>query len=82
MEAHSKNGLAVAEFLESHPKIRKVLYPGLPSHPQHQISLKQTPKGSSGMVTVYLKSSDPEAAKKFVSLLRLFILAESLGGNP
>lgn len=81
MEAHSKNGMAVARFLESHPKIKRVLYPGLTSHPQHQLFLRQNPKGSSGMIAVYLKSNDPGASRKFVSLLRVFILATSLGGE-
>ena len=81
MKAHSENAMAVAKFMESHPKVRKVLYPGLPSHPNHELAKKQTPKGFSGMVTVYLKENDTEVSTKFVKSLKIFILAESLGGN-
>ena len=81
MRAHCENAMAIATFLEAHPKIRKVVYPGLVSHPHHEIAKKQTPGGFSGMVTAYIKSDKPEAATKFVKSLKIFILAESLGGN-
>lgn len=78
MQQHSKNALAVAQYLESHPKIEKVIHPSLPSHPQHEITKRQT-SGHSGMVTIYLKGT-LEHSKKFLQSLKLFTLAESLGG--
>ena len=54
MEEHQKNGLIVAKFLETSPLVEKVIHPGLPSHPQHDVVLKQQ-YGHSGMVTFYLK---------------------------
>ena len=77
MERHNENGLAVAQFLEKHPKILKVNYPHLPSHPQHEIQKKQA-RGSSGMVTIFLKGGIEES-KRFLKGLKLFHLAESLG---
>lgn len=77
MEQHQRNALNVARFLESHPMIRKVLYPGLESHPQHAIHKKQT-SGSSGMVSFYIDGT-MSTAKAFLSNLKLFTLAESLG---
>ncbi|EFN87888.1 putative cystathionine gamma-lyase 2 [Harpegnathos saltator] len=76
MKEHMKNGLAVAKFLETHPKVEKVLHPYLPSHPQHKIAVKQS-TGHSGMVSFYLKG-DPA---KFYKALKIFTLAGSLG-NP
>ncbi|VDP03580.1 unnamed protein product [Soboliphyme baturini] len=78
MEQHYKNGMAVAQFLEKHPLVERVLYPALPSHPQHEIHNKQT-TGMSGMISFYLKGGLAEA-KKFLSNLHVFSLAESLGG--
>jgi len=78
MRQHSINSIAVAKYLEQHPKVVKVLHPGLPSHPQHELSKKQT-SGHSGMVTFYLKGELVES-KKFLSNLKVFTLAESLGG--
>ncbi|GMC03413.1 cystathionine gamma-synthase [Enterococcus thailandicus] len=77
MEAHQKNALAVATFLENHPAVETVYYPGLTSHPNYQIAKTQM-SGFSGMVSFDLK----EDAKvvPFVESLKLFILAESLGG--
>lgn len=80
MEAHCKNGLEVARFLEGHPSVRKVSYPGLKSHPQYELSKKQCPNGSSGMVTFHLKKVGLEETKKFLSGLKIITLAESLGG--
>ena len=77
MRAHDANGRAVAAFLASHPKVRRVLYPGLPSHPQHALAARQM-SGFGGMVSLDLGSY--EAAKRFLDSLRLFTLAESLGG--
>ena len=77
MRAHDANGRAVAAFLASHPKVLRVFYPGLPSHPQHALAQRQM-TGFGGMVSFDLGSRD--AAKRFLDALRLFTLAESLGG--
>ena len=78
MQAHCTNAQAIAEALERHPAIEKVLYPGLPSHPQHALAARQM-SGFGGMVSVYLKGGF-DAARRFCENLRLFTLAESLGG--
>jgi cystathionine gamma-lyase len=78
MEAHAKNALEIAKFLEAHPKVEKVIYPGLPSHPQHSLAKEQM-KGFGGMLSLTLKGG-LEEAKCFLEEVRLFILAESLGG--
>jgi cystathionine gamma-lyase len=78
MQQHEKNALEVARFLEKHPKIERVLYPGLPSHPQHELAQRQM-LGFSGMVSFYLKGSF-EDTKNLVKNLKIFLLAESLGG--
>lgn len=75
MKQHMKNGLAVAKFLEKHPLVEKVIHPYLPSHPQHELALKQT-TGHSGMVSFYIKGD----SSKFLTALKVFALAESLGG--
>ncbi|CAK9798120.1 Cystathionine gamma-lyase [Anthophora plagiata] len=75
LQQHMKNGLAVAKFLDSHPCVEKVIHPYLPSHPQHEIALRQT-SGHSGMVSFSLKGD----AIKFLKALKVFTLAESLGG--
>ena len=77
MRAHDANGRAVAEYLSGHPKVLRTLYPGLPSHPQHDLASRQM-SGFGGMVSLDLGSRD--AAKRFLDALRLFTLAESLGG--
>ncbi len=77
MRVHDQNGLAAARFLEGHPKVKSVLYSGLPSHPQHDLARRQT-RGSGGMISFYLRSD--EAAERFFAPLRLCALAESLGG--
>ena len=77
MRAHDANGCAVAAFLAEHPKVVRVLYPGLPSHPQHALARRQM-SGFGGMLSLDLGSYD--AAKRFLDALRLFTLAESLGG--
>jgi cystathionine gamma-lyase len=78
MEAHQKNAMAIATFLEKHPKIEKVVYPGLKSHPQHALAKKQM-SGFSGMITFFIKG-DLKKCNKFLSELKIFSLAESLGG--
>ena len=78
MEQHAKNAQSVAEFLETHPKVRKVYYPGLKSHPQHELAKKQM-CGFSGMVSFDLAGSYDDVLI-FLKKLRVFSLAESLGG--
>jgi cystathionine gamma-lyase len=78
MKAHGENGMAVAKWLEANPRVEKVLYPELESHPQYHIHKKQT-SGMSGMISFYLKG-DLKESQTFLSSLKVFILAESLGG--
>jgi cystathionine gamma-synthase/cystathionine gamma-lyase len=78
MREHEKNATAVAKFLEGHPAVEWVSYPGLPSHPQHDLAKRQM-KGFSGMVTCSLKGGE-EAAVKLVTRTRIFGCATSLGG--
>ncbi|XP_041506290.1 cystathionine gamma-lyase [Microtus oregoni] len=78
MEKHFKNGMAVATFLESNPRVEKVIYPGLPSHPQHELAKRQC-TGCPGMVSFYIKGA-LRHSETFLKSLKLFILAESLGG--
>ena len=77
MERHNQNGQRVAEFLQNHPAVERVHYPGLPSHPQHELAKRQM-RGFTGMISIELGS--PERAKRLVEGTRLFALAESLGG--
>jgi cystathionine beta-lyase/cystathionine gamma-synthase len=78
MERHNSNAMKIAEYLEKHPKVAKVIYPGLKSHPQHALAKKQM-KGFGGMVTFELKGGF-DAAKKMLTQLKVITLAESLGG--
>jgi len=78
MERHSTNGMAVAQFMSDHPAFTVVNYPGLRSHPQHELARRQM-HGSGGMVSAIMRGG-AEAGKTFVSRTRLFALAESLGG--
>lgn len=78
MKEHEANAMHLARFLESHPAVAKVLYPGLPSHPQHELAKSQM-QGFGGMLTIELKGG-MEAVGKLISGLKLFILADSLGG--
>uniref|UniRef100_A0A0N4ZJZ5 cystathionine gamma-lyase n=1 Tax=Parastrongyloides trichosuri TaxID=131310 RepID=A0A0N4ZJZ5_PARTI len=78
MDRHYQNGLAVAKFLESNPRVDRVLYPALPSHPQHDIHMKQT-TGMSGMVSFYIKG-DLNTTYNFLQNLKLIKRATSLGG--
>ena len=77
MERHASNAQAVAEFLESHPKVEKITYPGLPSHPQFDIAKEQM-SGFSGMISFELKGGIP-AGKTLMNSVELCSLAESLG---
>lgn len=78
MKQHEKNAMIIAEFLQERNEIEKVIYPGLPSHPQHQIAKKQM-RGFGGMVSFYFNGSY-NSVKLFISKLKYFSLAESLGG--
>lgn len=78
MEAHQKNAMKIAQYLESHSRVNKVIYPGLESHPQHGLAKKQM-SGFGGMLSFEL-DGDINDAKAFVESLRYFSLAESLGG--
>jgi cystathionine gamma-lyase len=78
MQAHCANAMALAQWLESHPAIERVLYPGLASHPQHALA-KERMQGFGGIVTIFVKGG-LEGAKRFCERTTLFTLAESLGG--
>jgi cystathionine gamma-lyase len=78
MQRHNQNANQIAEFLEQHPKVSKVIYPGLPSHPQHQLAKQQT-TGSGGIISFEI-TGNIEDSKRFLEKLKLFALAESLGG--
>jgi cystathionine beta-lyase/cystathionine gamma-synthase len=77
MLQHNANGLAVARHLDAHPKVRKVFYPGLVHHPQHELARKQQ-KGPGAMLSFDLGSE--EAARRFLNQVKICTLAESLGG--
>ncbi|MCF2874916.1 MULTISPECIES: cystathionine gamma-synthase [unclassified Tenacibaculum] len=79
MQRHCENGKAVAEFLNTHPKVSDVYYPGLESHPNHEIAKKQM-DDFGGMVSFRLKDESKEAALSFLENTKIFTLAESLGG--
>ncbi|MEQ9329934.1 cystathionine gamma-synthase [Thalassobaculum sp.] len=78
MERHCANAQRIAEFLEAHPRVEKVYYPGLESHPQHELAKRQM-RGFGGMVTAVLKGGLDDA-RRFLERCELFALAESLGG--
>ena len=78
MKAHEENAIKIADFLIAHSKIEKVIYPGLESHPQHELAKSQM-NGFGGMLSFYIKGGLSES-NKFLKQLSLFTLAESLGG--
>ena len=78
MAAHTANGQALAEFLMEQPKVRKVIYPGLPSHPQYDLARRQMPNGCGGMLSFEMGSL--EEARVVLNKFKLMALAESLGG--
>ncbi len=78
MAQHSANGLALAEFLAGHPNVQRVIYPGLPDHPQHALARRQMPNGFGGMLSFQVASF--ETARRVLNRFRLMALAESLGG--
>jgi len=79
MRQSSENALEIARWLERHPRVARVLYPGLPSHPQHELAQRQMKNGFSGIVTFFVKGGLPEA-RSFLEKLQIFTIAESLGG--
>ena len=78
MRAHEENAIKIADFLIEHPNVEKVIYPGLKSHPQHELAKSQM-NGFGGMISLYIKGGLSES-NKFLKQLTLFTLAESLGG--
>lgn len=80
VERHSENGIKIAEYLQKHPKIDQVFYPGLKDHPQYALANKQMKNGFGGMVSFTFKSKAKADAIQFLENLEVFTLAESLGG--
>ncbi|RUO59940.1 cystathionine gamma-synthase [Pseudidiomarina marina] len=78
MKHHNEAALKLAQWLEAHPQVEKVIYPGLPSHPQHELAKKQM-SGFGGMISILLKG-DLDKARRFLEAVEIFALAESLGG--
>ena len=78
MERHCSNGMAIAQWLEKHPRVEQVIYPGLKSHPRHELASRQM-SGYGGMMSVILKG-DLETTRNMLERVKLFALAESLGG--
>jgi cystathionine gamma-lyase len=78
MREHCENALQIASWLEAHPRIERVIYPGLRSHPQHELAKHQM-RGFGGMITVYV-TGGLEDTRRFLERCRIFALAESLGG--
>jgi cystathionine gamma-synthase len=79
MDRHCASAARVARYLEGHPQVERVLYPGLPSHPGYSVAARQMPLGSGGMVS-FLHRGGESGARAMVARTRLFLLAESLGG--
>jgi len=79
MERHCQNALSIVNFLQTHPAVDKIYFPGLASHPGHEVAKKQM-RGFGGMISFTLKNNTVEAAVKVLSSTHLFALAESLGG--
>lgn len=78
MEQHFRNGLIVAKFLEQHPSVEKVIHPGLESHSEHKLAIRQA-SGHSGMISFYLRDADLRKSKEFLTKLKLIVTAGSLG---
>ena len=78
MERHCSNAMKIAAWLEGHDRVERVLYPGLESHPQHELAKQQMP-GFGGIVTFFIKG-DLDDARRFLERCEVFALAESLGG--
>ena len=80
MQAHCENAAAVAEYLQQHKAVEEVLYPGLPTHPRHEVAKKQMRGGFGGMLSFKLKDVGERKTLSVLKRLRIFSLAESLGG--
>ncbi|PTB82964.1 cystathionine gamma-synthase [Pseudidiomarina aestuarii] len=78
MQHHNQAAMKLAEWLDQHPQVEKVIYPGLPSHPQHELAKRQM-SGFGGMISILLKG-DINKARRFLESVEIFALAESLGG--
>jgi len=78
MQRHDENGRALAAWLEKHPKVERVIYPGIPSHPGHAVQSRQA-KGAGGMISFIIKGG-LEESRRFLTTTKLFACAESLGG--
>ena len=79
MRQASESAIEIAGWLEKHPQVARVVYPGLPSHPQHELARRQMKNGYSGIVTFFVKGG-MEEARVFLERCRVFTIAESLGG--
>jgi len=79
MEHHNQAGLEVARFLEAHPKIERVWYPGLKSHPDHRLAKAQM-RGFGSVISFLVKGND-KATRRFIDSLKLFMITPSLGGS-
>ena len=79
MRQHEANAFAVARFLQDHPRVSQVYFPGLPQHPNHEVARRQM-SGFGGMVSFRLKEGNRESVNAFVKKLKVFSLADSLGG--
>jgi len=79
MQAHCENAMQIASWLERHPAVSKTIYPGLKSHPQHELAMRQMNGLGGGIVSIELKGG-LQAARQMLEGCRLFSLAESLGG--
>src|SRR5438132_7200778 len=79
MQRHNENGQAVAEFLAKHPRIERVFYPGLPSHPYHEVA-KRTMRGFGGLVTFMVKGADWRETARVVDRVKIPRIGPSLGG--
>ena len=79
VQRHCENGVVVANFLTTHPKVDKVYWPGFESHPNHEVAKKQM-RGYGGMISFTLKGNKIEDAHKILKEVKIFVLAESLGG--
>jgi cystathionine gamma-lyase len=79
MEHHFRSSVKLARYLEAHAKVERVMHPALPSHPQYDITMKQT-FGHSGIFSFYLREKNLENSTRFLQALKVFMIAESLGG--
>ncbi len=79
MKAHSGNALEIAHWLQQHPRIERVIYPGLADHPQHELAMRQMNGQGGGIISMDIRGG-LEASRRMLERCELFALAESLGG--